>query len=138
MMPAPSRSAISNARLVSEDIVLDAAVERRRAGQDDLEQRRRQRDDFQPLRLDRAANGVHLLVREVDHVAAADDAELGAGHADGSHAVESGVEIVGRELVGDGGGAEGAHSGNGFPLVSGMNGTVANPIRNTRHIVTPA
>ena len=84
------------------------------------------------------ANGVHLLVREVDHVAAADDAELGAGHADGGHAVESGVEIVGRELVGDGGDAEGAHSGSGFPLVSGTNGTVASPIRNTRHIVTPA
>ena len=75
---------------------------------------------------------------EIDHVAAADDAELGAGHADGGHAVESGLEIVRGKLVGDGGDAECTHSGSGFPLVSGMNGTVASPIRNTRHIVTPA
>ena len=91
-----------------------------------------------PLRLDRRAHAVDLLVREIDHVAAADDAQLGAGHADGGHAVERGVEIVGRELVGDGGDAKGAHSGSGLPFVSGMNGTVASPIRNTRHIVTPA
>ena len=91
-----------------------------------------------PLRLDRRAHAIDFLVREVDHVAAADDAQLGAGHADGRHAVERGVEIVRRELVGDCGNAKGAHSGSGFPFVSGMNGTVASPIRNTRHIVTPA
>jgi hypothetical protein len=30
------------------------------------------------------------------------------------------------------------YSGSGFPFVSGMNGTVAKPMRKTRHIVTPA
>src|SRR5580658_669301 len=31
-----------------------------------------------------------------------------------------------------------SHSGNGSPFVSGANGRVASPIKNTRHIVTPA
>ena len=52
--------------------------------------------------------------------------------------VSAASEILRRELVGDCGDAKCAHSGSGRPFVSGMNGTVASPIRNTRHIVTPA
>lgn len=35
-------------------------------------------------------------------------------------------------------GGNASQSGSAFPLVSGANGSTARPIRNTRHIVTPA
>lgn len=35
-------------------------------------------------------------------------------------------------------GERGGYSGSGLPLVSGANGSAAKPIRNTKHMVTPA
>ncbi len=53
------------------------------------------------MRLDPRSGTPDLIIREIDDVLAADDAELGAGHPDLRHGIERDVEIVGREFVGD-------------------------------------
>ena len=88
--------------LGGEDVLLEARVHFGALGQDALQERRRDGDDFEALRVQQVLGPLQLVLVEVHDVLAADYAQFGAGHADGGHRIESGGE-VGRELVGDGG-----------------------------------
>ena len=53
------------------------------------------------MRLDPCPRTPDLIIREIDDVLAADDAQLSARHPDLRHGIERDVEIVGCEFVGD-------------------------------------
>ena len=112
MMRAPVRPAMSNARRVrrgwSSNVYGDPntscwslASTAGPCGSDALEQGRRDRRHAHPVCSHGRGGPIHLVVGQIDDVAAIDDAKLGASHPDGRHRVECDVEVE-REFVGDG------------------------------------